>query len=253
MVYDIRCQDFSLPPLTLQPIVENAVRHGVLRREEGGTVTIRTAETAAAYIVVIADDGVGIQPIGAAEGRSHIGIENVRSRLSVLCGGTLEIKSETGMGTTVTITVPKEEENAMTYIAVDDEPFALEDIADAPAGSCAGGCAAQLHRPGRALEYAESAPVDVAFLDIELGSMSGLVLAKKLKDLCPEIHIIFVTSHEQYAVKAFQLHATGYLMKPATAEDIRRELTFLYGESETRRRICVQTSADLRYMWTEQP
>lgn len=110
VVYDIRCQDFSLPPLALQPIVENAVRHGVLRREEGGTVTIRTAETAAAYIVVIADDGVGIQPIGAAEGRSHIGIENVRSRLSVLCGGTLEIKSETGMGTTVTITVPKEEE-----------------------------------------------------------------------------------------------------------------------------------------------
>ena len=110
MVYDIRCQDFSLPPLTLQPIVENAVRHGVLRREEGGTVTIRTAETSAAYIVVIADDGVGIQPIGAAEDRSHIGIENVRSRLSVLCGGTLEIKSETGMGTTVTITVPKEEE-----------------------------------------------------------------------------------------------------------------------------------------------
>lgn len=129
----------------------------------------------------------------------------------------------------------------MTYIAVDDEPFALEDIADALREAVPEVALHSFTAPGRALEYAESAPVDVAFLDIELGSMSGLVLAKKLKDLCPEIHIIFVTSHEQYAVKAFQLHATGYLMKPATAEDIRRELTFLYGESETRRRICVQT------------
>ena len=129
----------------------------------------------------------------------------------------------------------------MTYIAVDDEPFALEDIADALREAVPEVALHSFTSPGRALEYAESAPVDVAFLDIELGSMSGLVLAKKLKDLCPEIHIIFVTSHEQYAVKAFQLHATGYLMKPATAEDIRRELTFLYGESETRRRICVQT------------
>lgn len=129
----------------------------------------------------------------------------------------------------------------MTYIAVDDEPFALEDIADALREAVPEVALHSFTAPGRALEYAESAPVDIAFLDIELGSMSGLVLAKKLKDLCPEIHIIFVTSHEQYAVKAFQLHATGYLMKPATAEDIRRELTFLYGESETRRRICVQT------------
>lgn len=50
VVYEITARDFSIPSLTLQPIVENAVRHGVLRREEGGTVTIRTEETPDAYL-----------------------------------------------------------------------------------------------------------------------------------------------------------------------------------------------------------
>ena len=109
VAYDIGCRDFSIPPLTLQPIVENAVRHGVLRREEGGAVTIRTTETDAAYMIAVTDDGVGFLPDDVAESRSHIGIENVRGRLTALCGGTLDIRSAAGEGTSVTITIPKEE------------------------------------------------------------------------------------------------------------------------------------------------
>ncbi|MDD3252149.1 MAG: histidine kinase [Lachnospiraceae bacterium] len=108
VVYDIVCQDFALPPLTLQPIAENAVRHGILRRENGGTVTISTVETVTAYMVIVADDGAGFQADTATERRSHIGIENVRSRLATLCGGTLDIQSTAGRGTSVTITIPKE-------------------------------------------------------------------------------------------------------------------------------------------------
>ena len=107
VVYDIRSHNFSIPPLTLQPIVENAVRHGVLRLEDGGTVTIRTAETAMTYVVTVTDDGVGFQSNMVAEGHSHIGIENVRGRLAALCGGKLDIQSAAGAGTTVTITIPK--------------------------------------------------------------------------------------------------------------------------------------------------
>ena len=109
VAYHIGCEDFSVPPLTLQPIVENAVRHGVLRREEGGSVTVSTTETATAYVITVADDGVGFQPDAAAESCSHIGIENVRSRLAALCGGTLDIQSVAGAGTTVTITIRKED------------------------------------------------------------------------------------------------------------------------------------------------
>lgn len=129
----------------------------------------------------------------------------------------------------------------MNYIAVDDERFALEDLEDA-LREAAPDCA--LHsftEPSKALDYVRLTPADAAFLDIELGSMSGLALAKKLKDLRPEIHIIFVTSHEQYALSAIQMHATGYLMKPVAAADILRELTFLYGETVTQKRVQVQT------------
>lgn len=108
VVYALGPRDFSIPPLTLQPIVENAIRHGILRREEGGTVTIRTGETPNAWQVQVLDDGVGFHPPDPAEARSHIGIENVRGRLAALCGGTLDIHSAPDKGTAVTITIPKE-------------------------------------------------------------------------------------------------------------------------------------------------
>lgn len=104
--YETSVNNFSLPPLTLQPIVENAVRHGVLRREEGGCVTIRTEETDRAFLIIVSDDGVGFQ--APADDRLHVGIENVRSRLEALCGGALFINSTPGVGTRVTITLPKE-------------------------------------------------------------------------------------------------------------------------------------------------
>ena len=129
----------------------------------------------------------------------------------------------------------------MNYLAVDDEKFALEDLEETLRETQPNCTLFASSLPGEALEYAAKAPVDVAFLDIELGSTSGLLLAKKLKDLQPEIHIIFVTSHEQYAFHAIQLRATGYLMKPVTAEDIRRELTFLYGDPPSPHKIRVQT------------
>lgn len=108
VAYDITARDFSIPPLTLQPIVENAVRHGVLHRENGGTVTVHTEETETACLIIVSDDGMGFPPKpDNADGRSHIGIANVRERLSALCGGTLDIQSTPGSGTTVTIRLPK--------------------------------------------------------------------------------------------------------------------------------------------------
>lgn len=131
----------------------------------------------------------------------------------------------------------------MNYIAVDDEPFALEDLEET-LREAAPGCT--LHcftSPRKALEHAKTQALDVAFLDVEMGSMNGLVLAKQLKDIQPGLHIIFVTGFEQYALGAIRLHATGYLLKPATVEDIQRELTFLYGEAAgtEKKAIRVQT------------
>ena len=109
--YDIRCDAFSLPTLSLQPIVENAVRHGVRGNPDGsGTVTISADEYPDRFEVSVLDDGPGYDPektLDDAE-RSHIGIANVRERLAQLCGGELKIESVPGEGTTVRILLPKE-------------------------------------------------------------------------------------------------------------------------------------------------
>ena len=108
--YDIRCADFALPPLSLQPIVENAVRHGVRGNADGaGVVTIATREYPNRYEVSVTDDGPGFRPDSPPTDsqRSHIGIKNVRERLARMRGGTLDIASDIGQGTTVTIALPK--------------------------------------------------------------------------------------------------------------------------------------------------
>ena len=108
VTYNINTTDFYIPPLTLQPIVENAVRHGVLRREEGGTITISTEETPFSYLIIVSDDGVGFQPDKEEpKDRVQIGISNVQKRLADLCNGELTIKSTPDVGTVVTIIISK--------------------------------------------------------------------------------------------------------------------------------------------------
>lgn len=107
--YEIETTHFRLPTLTLQPVVENAVRYGVTKRPEGGTLTIATSETADAYLITVTDDGVGFDtdsPPGG--GRSHTGIRNVRYRLHAQCRGELTIKSTPGVGTAAVIRIPKD-------------------------------------------------------------------------------------------------------------------------------------------------
>lgn len=107
--YNIGPTIFSLPSLSVQPLVENAVKHGVCQKPGGGTVTIETQETEDEYLVIVRDDGVGFDPSKKPQdGRSHIGIENIRQRLELVCGGRLEITSIPGMGTTATVHLPKE-------------------------------------------------------------------------------------------------------------------------------------------------
>lgn len=118
VVFHIDAKDFKVPPLSLQPIVENAVKHGIMRRKEGGTVTICSERTEHAYIITVMDDGPGgwggetflKQENAWQEIHSGLGIENVRNRLQILCKGTLMIESATGKGTRAVITIPIKEE-----------------------------------------------------------------------------------------------------------------------------------------------
>ena len=105
--YDIRDPDFLIPPLVLQPMVENAIKHGV-RSCEDGRVLVMTRLEEDGHVIEITDNGVGFDPNRSADpsGRSHIGLANVRERVAALCGGTLTIDSAPGEGTSVRIRIP---------------------------------------------------------------------------------------------------------------------------------------------------
>ena len=110
VVWHVDAEDFFLPPLTLEPLVENAVRHGVRAKPDGrGTVEISAAEGPDCYEITVRDDGPGFDPAQTpADGRPHIGLRNVRERLESR-GGSLTISSVIGTGTTATIRIPKNE------------------------------------------------------------------------------------------------------------------------------------------------
>lgn len=108
VVYALQTKNFSLPALCVQPMVENAVKHGLSKKIDGGTVKIATYTDEKHYIVEILDDGVGFdseKPGGYDN--THVGISNVRSRLKDMCGGTLTVKSMPGVGTRVTMKIPR--------------------------------------------------------------------------------------------------------------------------------------------------
>ena len=108
VVYDIKASEFFIPALTVQPLIENAVNHGISDLPHGGTVTLSTREFPDYYEIRVSDNGIGFDPDKLPQdGKSHIGISNVRSRIEMMCHGRLDIVSEAGKGTTATITIPK--------------------------------------------------------------------------------------------------------------------------------------------------
>lgn len=110
--YDIKVENFDMPTLTLQPIVENAVKHGVCKKMEGGTIKITTESKDKENIIVISDDGIGFSMEKIlSDGKVHIGIQNVKERLKNIINADLEITSFIGLGTVVKIIIPKKGKN----------------------------------------------------------------------------------------------------------------------------------------------
>ena len=106
--FEMKSQDFRLPALTVQPIVENAIKHGLMKLQKGGTIRVISYETDTNYCISVEDDGVGFDTRKLLDEKKHIGIRNIRDRLKVMVGGTLDIESTQGVGTKVLISIPKE-------------------------------------------------------------------------------------------------------------------------------------------------
>ena len=128
----------------------------------------------------------------------------------------------------------------MRAIAVDDEVYMLETLLEAVSASSDIETVEPFSSCSAALAYATDNPVDIAFLDINMRGIGGLGLAEKLTGLQPRCKIIFCTGYEEYAVSAFQLHASGYLMKPITAQAVQKEIDHIKGVTSAEKLLTIQ-------------
>ena len=128
----------------------------------------------------------------------------------------------------------------MIAIAVDDEPLMLGALTKAIKASEDITAVADFTSCEDALDYIKSTPADIAFLDINMRGMGGLSLAEKIIGVCPDCKIVFCTGYEEYAIPAFKLHASGYLLKPVSAKDVQIEIDNIKGIRQKEKPLTVK-------------
>ena len=106
--FEMHSEDFHIPALTVQPIVENAIKHGLMRLETGGLVVIHSYETPTHFCVEVKDNGVGFDTTLPIDEKKHIGLRNIQGRLKAMVNGELLVESELNVGTKAIIMIPKE-------------------------------------------------------------------------------------------------------------------------------------------------
>lgn len=143
----------------------------------------------------------------------------------------------------------------MKIIAVDDERLALNAITGIirelePDSDCESFMSTR-----KAIAYVEEHAIDIAFLDIEMFDMNGIELAKRLKELCPKVNIIFMTGFSEYAVDAMALRASGYLLKPANRKEVKNELEHLRHPMNLKKtaHVFIQTFGNFEIFVDEKP
>lgn len=112
----------------------------------------------------------------------------------------------------------------MKTLIVDDRQLAVNALVQTMKEIDPDGKHVGLISSHEAISFLKSHDVDVAFLDVEMPDMNGLLLAQNLKEICPNLNLVFVTGHVEYAYDSYKLFASGYLMKPASVEDVKAVL-----------------------------
>ena len=128
----------------------------------------------------------------------------------------------------------------MIAIAVDDEVLMLGALVTAISASPDITEVKKFSNCDEALDFVKDNAVDIAFLDINMRGMGGLALAQKITSVCPDCKIVFCTGYEEYAIPAFKLHASGYLMKPVSAKDVQVEIDNIKGIRQKEKPLTVK-------------
>ena len=143
----------------------------------------------------------------------------------------------------------------MNIMVVDDERLVMDHMLGLVKRVAPDAVAVGFTEPEDACSYLLENRVDIVFLDVEMGELGGITLAERCKELCPEINLIFVTGYSQYMKEAFRLHASGYLMKPVSEEELRDELDNLRYPlpKEQDRRVKIQTFGNFEIFLNGKP
>ncbi len=230
--------EYLVPPLLLQPLVENAVRHGISNLTEGGWIRIEigrgSAERRRLSSLSIKIEN-NFDPETPSRKGASIGLKNVRQRLDTAYGDrarfdvrtqgdrfvvSLELPAEKSGGESCgdvsgEIGMSAETNKTCRAIIVDDEELARQVIREMlkahPEVEIAGECANGFE----AVRMAGELKPDLLFLDIQMPKLDGFEV---LELIGSEVAIVFVTAHDEHALRAFEVHAVDYLLKPFTAE-----------------------------------
>lgn len=141
----------------------------------------------------------------------------------------------------------------MIAMAVDDENAMLNALTKAISASSDIDEVVEFGMCSKALEWAKDNVIDIAFLDISMRGMGGLALAEKILELQPDCKIVFCTGYSEYAVDAFKIHVSGYLMKPITAEAVQREIDHIKGLDEKNRLLTIKCFGNFEAFANKKP
>lgn len=141
----------------------------------------------------------------------------------------------------------------MIALAVDDERPMLTALASAVKASPDISEVMEFTSCKAALDWALDNNPDIAFLDISMRGMGGLALAEKLLEIRPDCAVVFCTGYTEYAVEAFKIHVSGYLMKPITAEAVQREIDHILGKRAKEKLLTVKCFGNFDVYYNNEP
>ena len=210
----------SIPSLILQPLVENAMKHGLGPKPGPGNIWISAHIEGDQVCVRIEDDGMGPQSVPAAAPDECHGLTNVAGRLRTLYRdrASVTLEAREGGGACVTVRIPRGgSESGMRSIIVDDEESARARLGRMLAAHPDIVVVGEARDGLEAVEKIEALQPDLLFLDIQMPGLTGFEVLQSIPPPVAMPLVIFVTGYDQHALAAFEANALAYLLKPVEA------------------------------------
>lgn len=135
----------------------------------------------------------------------------------------------------------------MKIVLVDDERLLLKDLTQMLSVYDDVEIECQFTDPLTALKYIDSSTLDVVFIDINMPRLNGMDLAERILETRPDVEVVFITAYDEYAIKAFDINAFDYLLKPVEEERLERTIKKLRKVLETKNSVEMRQSLQVHF------